>query len=194
VRAGTRRAGWALFAAAGIVAFGLALFPGLATLLPVEAAVDLAGNDYFLLGAFGGVALAVLGWMVTRRATGRVEQASPPDPEMVPVAPRPGDGFDDRLSRWPGGLSEDESERLRERLRTDAVYQQVGEGLSRGAARERVDSGAWTDDPVAARFLSADSAVPPVTRRLRLALRGDSWTQHAARTTARVLTDRSGSR
>ncbi|MDS0259756.1 hypothetical protein NDI56_10175 [Haloarcula sp. S1CR25-12] len=192
MRGGTRRAGWALVVAAGVAAFGLALWPGLSTRLPVGTAVSLAGNDYFLLGAVGGVALAVLAWMVARRATGRVDQASPPDPETVPDAPRPGERFDELLERWPWRVAESEAERLRERLRTDAVHQGMSEGLSRAAARERVDSGGWTDDAVAARFLAG--AAPSPTERLWLALRRDSWTQYGARAAAAELTDRSGDR
>ena len=189
MRATTRRVGRLALVAAGVVAFGLALVPGVATLLPVGAVVAWVGNDYVLLGAVGGVALVVLTWMVARRATGHVEQAAPPDPETVPDAPRPGERVDDLLARWPWGLSGAERDYLRERLRTAAVYDELGTGRSRAAARERVDSGAWTNDPVAARFLRVDPPGPTVTERLRLALRGDSWTQHAARTTARVLVD-----
>ena len=192
--AAVRRAGWAALTAVGVVAFGLALLPGVATLLPVGAVVAWVGNDYFLLGAFGGVALVVLSWMVARRAAGQIEQAAPPDPETVPDAPRPGEGVDELLGRWPGGLSDADRDYLRERLRTAAVYGELDRGQSRAAARERVDSGTWTDDPVATRFLAADSSGPTVTERLRLALRGDSWTQHAARATARQLADGGGDR
>ena len=193
MRASTRRLSWLTLVAAGVVAFALALLPGVAALLPVGVVVDWLGNDYFLLGAFGGLALVVLGWTVARRATGRVEQAAPPDPETVPDAPRPGDRVDDILARWPWALSAADRDYLRERLRTGAVYSELGAGRDRATARERVDSGDWTDDPVAARFLS-DSGGPTVTERLRLALRGDAWSQHAARTTARVLTDGGDSR
>ena len=182
-----RRAGSLALAAVGVVAVALALVPGRAALLPVGAVVAWVGNDYFLLGAFGGVALALLGWMLVRRGTGHVEQAAPPEPETVPDAPRPGERVDDLLARWPGGLRGTDRDYLRERLRTAAVYDQLGEGRARAAARARVDSGAWTDDPVAARFLSADLAGPTVTERLRLALRGDTWTRHAARRAAREL-------
>jgi hypothetical protein len=190
VRDGTRQATWALLAVVGVVAVGLALLPGAAALVPVEAAVDLVGNDYFLLGLFGGVALAVLGWMLGRRASEQVEQASPPDPETVPDAPRPGAGFDDLLGRWAGGLDGEERTRLRERLRTDAVYREMATGVDRATARERVEAGEWTDDPVAARFLAGEG--PSILERLRLAFRGDGWTQHGARAAAAVLTDEGG--
>lgn len=188
MRATTRRLASLALVVAGIVAVGLALVPGVAALLPVEAVVSWVGNDYFLLGAFGGVALVVLSWMVARRAMGHVEQAAPPDPETVPDAPRPGERVDDLLARWPGGLRGADRDYLRERLRTTAVYDELGEGRSRASASARVESGAWTDDPVAARFLS-ESGGPTLTERLRLAVRGDSWTQHAARRAARELAD-----
>jgi len=185
----TRRVAWAAVVVAAGLAVALALVPGPAGLVPVDAAVDLVGNDYFLLSLFGGVALAVLGWMVGRRASERVEQASPPAPETVPDAPRPGAQVDDLLGRWPGGLSDGEREALRERLRTAAVYSEMGAGASRTAARDRVETGEWTDDAVAARYLAGET--PAVTERLRLALGGDSWTQHGARAAAAELTDRS---
>lgn len=181
-----------MLVAAGVLAVALALLPGVAGQLPVEFAVDLVGNDYFLLGLFGAVALAVLGWMVGRRASEEIDQARPPDPETVPDAPRPGTRFDDLLGRWPGRLDDGEREYLRERLRTDAVYREMGTGASRAAARERVATGEWTDDATAARFLVGET--PPVTERLRLALGGDAWTQHGARAAATELTDRSDDR
>jgi len=189
VRATTRRIGWLALVAVGVVAFALAVFPGVATLVPVESVVAWVGNDYVLVGAFGGIALALLGWMVTRRATGHVEQAAPPDPETVPDAPRPGERVDELLGRWPWALSAADRDYLRERLQATAISDQLGDGRSRGSAMERVESGSWTDDPVAARFLAADSAGPTVTERLGLALRGDAWTQHAARRTARELVE-----
>jgi len=189
-----RRAGWVALAVVGVIAFGLALLPGVATLLPVEAVVAWVGNDYFLLGAFGGVALVVVSGMVARRAASQVEQAAPPDPETVPDAPRPGERVDDVVGRWPWGLSDADRSYLHERLRTAAVYGELDQGRSRAAARERVDSGAWTDDPVAARFLTPESGGPTLTERLGLALRGDSWTQYAARATARELADGGSSR
>lgn len=183
-----RRLGWLGLVATGVVAFGLALVPGIAALLPVEAVLAWLGNDYFLLGAFGGVALVVLSWMVARRATGQVDQAVPPDPETVPDAPRPGERVDSLLSRWPWRLDRSDREYLRDRLRTAAVYGELADGRSKAAARERVEAGVWTEDPVAARFL-AESGGPTVTERLRLWLRGDAWTQHGARRAAGALVD-----
>jgi len=179
-------------AIAGAVAFVLALVPGVAALVPTAAAVDAVGNDYFLLSAFGAVSLAVFGWMALRRAAGQVAQADPPDPETVPDAPRPGSRFDERLGRRPWGLDDADRRALVERLRAAAVAHEAGTGTARETARERVASGEWTDDPVAARFLA--ERPPPLGTRLRLALRGDSWTQHGARAVATELLARSDER
>jgi len=185
-----RGVSWTLLVGLGIAAFGLALFPGVAGRLPIDSAVELAGNDYFLLGVFGGVAIAVLIWMLSRRAREQVVQATPPDPETVPDAPRPGARFDELLGQWPGTLSEADRQRLFERLRADAVRAEMQAGASRERAIERIEAGEWTDDPVAARFLRGPESKPSASGRLRLALTGDSWTQYGARATARELVDR----
>ncbi|MFC7026798.1 hypothetical protein ACFQH8_03295 [Halomicroarcula sp. GCM10025710] len=91
---GLRRAGWLVLVGCGLVAFVVAVVatvPGTAGLIPVDGLVALAGNDYFLLGAFGTLALAVLSVMVVRRAAGHVKQAAPPDPETIRDAHQPGD-------------------------------------------------------------------------------------------------------
>jgi hypothetical protein len=178
--------------AAGVTAFGLAVLPGGAALVPVEAALALLGNDYFLVGALGVVALLVLVGMVARRATSRVDQAEPPDPETVPDAPRPGSEFDALLEGRPAlhpRRRAETVERVRERLREAAVVAQMRrEGCTRAVAEDRVDAGEWTDDPVAAAFLRPDGPPrPSAIDRLRLALRGGAWYQHCARTTARAV-------
>ncbi|MBX0294988.1 DUF7269 family protein [Haloarcula nitratireducens] len=185
-----RRLGWGLLVALGTVALGLAVVPGAASSLPVEALVEALGNDYFLLGLFGGVALAVLAWMVGRRATGSVTQADPPDPETILDAPRPGEGFDALLGTTiPRHRDSGETaDALRERLRTAAVRAEMRDGRSRERAEERVADGRWTDDPVAGQFLSDDPSSPALGERARLWLLGDSWVQHGARATARELT------
>ncbi|MBV0924948.1 hypothetical protein KTS45_12145 [Halomicroarcula limicola] len=185
-----RRFGWALLVALGVAALGVAVVPGAASSLPVEAFVEALGNDYFLLGLFGGVALAVLAWMVGRRATGSVTQADPPDPETILDAPRPGEGFDDLLGTTvPRHRDSGETaERLRDRLRTAAVRAEMRGGRSRERAKKRVADGRWTEDPVASQFVSDDPSSPALGEQAKLWLLGDSWVQHGARATARELT------
>lgn len=191
------RAGRYLLVAVGVLAFLLALLPGGAGYLPIETLVERVGNEYFLLGTLGGVAVGVLGWMVLRRASGRVRQADPPDPETVRDAPPPGATFD----RAVGGLpllstrrDGPDAEGLRRRLRTAVVATLMREeGVTRERAEQRVDDGVWTDDPVAARFLDTSVSPPSLRERLRFVLRGDSWVQRGARAVARALTERDGS-
>lgn len=190
-----RSTAWYLLVGGGLLAFGLALVPGVAAVVPVPAAVELAGNDYFLLGAFGLVILGVLGWTVWRRATSRLDVADPPDPETVPTAPRPGHAFDDAVAR---GVSlrpwcrASERERLRERLREAALAAELRrDGCSRDVAQERLETGAWTSDSRAAKFLRPGESFPlTVGERLRAVLRGRTSFQRAAKATAEALTRR----
>lgn len=81
-------------------------------------------------------------------------------PETVPPATRCGATVD----RYRSGVFPPRAatrERLVDRLRRAAVTALVEErGHTRSAAREAVATGAWTDDPHAARLL-ADDAEPP---------------------------------
>jgi len=187
-----RRYGRYLLLALGAVAFLLALSPALSGLFPADALAAWLGNDYFLLAAFGVAAVTVLAWMAGRRATERVDQARPPDPETVLSAPRPGTAFDRRVDGWPafsGGRGDDDD--FRERLQLAAVAVEMRQrDCSAVTARERVADGRWTDDDVAARFLRDETAGPSMGDRLRLVLGGDSWTQYCLRRTAEAITGR----
>ena len=183
----SRRRRWSLFALVGVAAVAVALSPALAAAVPVEGVVDLLGNDYFLVAVLGLVALAVAGWLLGKRLGDPVEQAQPPAPETVPDAPPPGERFDDCLGRWPGRLDDDERAWLRRRLRTHARRTEMRTGTSRETAVKRVETGSWTADPVAARYLGTEGGGPTVAERLRLAARGKSWAQYAAQATAREL-------
>lgn len=186
--AGTlRRIVWTVVLVLGTVAFGAALVPGIGTTLPVRWAVSRLGNDYVLLAVFGAVAVGILLWMLLRRATERIEQASPPEPETVPDTPRPGDWLDETLDQWPQTLAEADRERLRTRLRTTAIRAERRAGASPETARQRVTTGAWTDTPAAAAFLNPDASDPSIDQRLSVCMRGDSWTQFGARAAAAEL-------
>ncbi|QIO24147.1 hypothetical protein [Haloarcula sp. JP-L23] len=191
---GVRRLGWYLLVVVGVLAFALAVVPGGSGIFPTETFIDRVGNEYFLLGILGGVGVGVLGWMVVRRAREHVTQADPPEPETVRDAPPPGDEFDRLVEGIPTLSARDgseDAEQLRQRLRDAVVATMMREeGLSRERANERVEKGAWTDDPVAARFLDETARGPPLSERARLALRGDSWVQYGAKAAAQALTDR----
>jgi len=191
-----RRYGRYLLLAVGAVAFLLALSPALSASFPGEALAAWFGNDYFLLATLAVVAAVVLAWMAGRRATERIDQARPPDPETVLSAPRPGTDFDRRIDDWPLflGRRRGDDDALRERLRTAAIAAEMHQhDCSVATARERVADGRWTDDDVATRYLQTESSMPSITDRLRFVLGGDSWTQYCLRRTAEAITGRADS-
>lgn len=132
--------------------------------LPTGALVGLAGNDYFLVAAFGVLAcLAGLSRLVAGRAS-TMDQAAMPEPERPPSVPTAGDGFDDRTGSLRFVLpvvGAADREAVRERVRSAAVATiRRTERCDRETARERVERGAWTDDRDAAAFLDGASRGP----------------------------------
>lgn len=187
----------------GILVFGVALgvlfAPSLGDAVPLDSAVEGAGSDYKLFTAFGAVALAVVFVVFGLRTVGGQTQATPPTPETVRTAPAPGDRFDALVDDGVGlreRLFGDTRERVRTRLSetaTRAVMRR--ENCGREAARSRIATGAWTDDPDAAAFVSTDAGpTPPLASRVSAALRGKSWFQRGARRTAEEIVRLEGER
>lgn len=171
------------------LALGVLLTPELGGAIPVDDAIDAAGSDYKLFAVFGAVALLVVLLVFLLRAVGGQDQATPPDPEDVRTAPVPGAEFDAVVDDGVGlreRLFGDTHERVRGRLRETATQTVMRrENCGREQARGRVETGTWTDDRDAAAFVGgADGPSPPVTSRVKAALRGRSWFQHGARRTA----------
>lgn len=152
----------------GLVAVAGAWTSAAEEVLPVDGLVGLLGNDYLLVAA---VAVAVAGVAVAAVASGReANQARGdlPGPEAATTAPTAGDGLDDALAdpTLAVPLVGRSREAVRDRLREAAVATvRRRRNCSEEAARRRVETGAWTDDPVAASFL-AEGATPdrPATR------------------------------
>ncbi|MFC6863401.1 hypothetical protein ACFQGE_08000 [Halomicroarcula sp. GCM10025817] len=192
---GLRRAGWYLLVGVGLVVFvvvAAAAVSGAAGALPVDGLVALAGNDYFLLGTFGTLALGIVVVMLVRRAAGRVSQAAPPDPETIRDASRPGDELDAYLGSLAISNPRASSDAFQERLRIAAEQAMIRtEQIPREAACERVATGEWTDDQVVAAFLGEERhSTPTLHREASLALRGERWGQHEVRTAAKAVVDR----
>lgn len=158
------------------------------------ALLALAGNDYVLAAVVAAAALAVVAALVGLRGVGGVDAATPPNPETVQSAPRPGDEFDRAVgtgsNRWrPSG--DVDREAVRERLRRAAVRSTAHrDDLSRDEAAARVGDGAWTDDRVAAAFLADGGGGP--TRRLLGLVPGGWRFRRDARRTVDVLCRREG--
>jgi hypothetical protein len=190
----------ALFGTLGVVlTAGVALLvvdPGLAGVVPVQAAVAALGNDYFFVAVFGLVAFALVLAVFGGRLRSGLNQTTPPEPETVQPSPHFGADFDDTLANEVGlraSLFTDRRERVRERLRDDAIQAEMAAtGCRRATARTRVETGDWTADPDASAFLS-DDAAPPVESRIRAGLRGNTWFQRGARRTADTVARKWGS-
>lgn len=172
-------------------ALGVAILlaPGLADLVPVEAALAVFDNGYLLVAAFGVVALVVVVTVLLVRGVAGINQTSPPEPESAGSAPRPGEGFDDLISGIDlrSALFESRREQVRDRLHDAAVTAVMREtGDTRSEARERVERGTWTNDAEAAAFLAGERT-PGASTRVAAVLRGETAFQRGARRSARAV-------
>lgn len=161
----------------------------------IDALVAAVGYDYVIAAVLGvlGLVAAIAVFVSGRGAT--MSQTEMPTVERPVPVPAAGEPFDDTISSWRfatrifgGGTAED----VRERLRTAAVAAIAAEeGLSRPAARRRVEAGTWTDDEAAAAFL--DGQYTPMGTWLRaLANRETGPEYRARRTVAAIVAIREG--
>lgn len=143
-----------------------AVAPGVAAETGVASAVAAVGNAYFLVA---GVGLLALLWAVARGTDWAIygaRQATMPDAESFVAVPTPGGEFDEAVAELGGERERaarpvDHREKIRERLRRDAVDALVvHEGYDRQRAREAVDAGTWTEDRFAAAFVAAGEDAP----------------------------------
>lgn len=170
----------------GVVAAGvglvLAFQPGLLAGLTLgESAILVVGS----LALF--YALLPLG---IQRGSHR-RQAPSPEPEAVPAGEPPGEDLDRLFEAARGDTVHDVERRTRLRRRIEAfavMAVRKRDDCSEAAAREAIEAGTWTDDPVAAAYLAdrdADVATGlPLAERLRFLMSGASPEVRAARRTA----------
>lgn len=161
-----------------VVGFAMLFVPGLAGLF--------SANELFLSVVGVGFALQTARVVDARRKT-PYEQGDTDDPEVAQDLPTPGDDLDDLLeAAGRARHSSRERELVRERLRAAAVAVVVRtEGVSREAAVERIESGAWTDDPYAAAFFTGSVQGTSFVQRVSLfdgsRSQFERWSTHAAR-------------
>ncbi|WP_135819912.1 DUF7269 family protein [Halostella litorea] len=131
---------------------------------PLADAADpgsLVAAAFATVGITLGALLATLSWLPALEDDGSTRP-----PEEATATPYPGSSLDSAaggLGLAPGLYGADRRA-VRERLRETAVRTTMAaEGCSREAALTAVESGRWTDDPVAAAFLG--DVAPP--RHLR---------------------------
>lgn len=178
--------------AAALLALVLAVTTaaGLAPLADAIASlVDSVGYDYALAAVLGSMAvLAALGVFVSGRGSTMTQTEMPTVERPVPV-PAAGTELDETIQGWRfatrifGGT---EADAVRERLRTAAVDAIVtAEGIPRSVARERVDSGTWTDDGAAAAFLVG--RYTPLGTWLRALVSGETGPAYRARRTIAAI-------
>lgn len=160
-----------------------------------QPAVEALGNDYFVVAVPAVVAVVVVVLGLLFRAASGLSQASPPDPEGVPTVPTFGTEFDAFVSGTPGRahLWGDAPAEMRDRVREVAIRTEMRvDGLTREAATERVDRGAWTDDADAAAFCRPAGVTGGASGFwLRAALNGKTWSQYGAARAADAVVDRS---
>lgn len=155
------------------------------------------------VSVLGAVALLYAGVPLYRRWKHEPVEPSGPDPETPVRFPTPGKEVDDMLAVAASidPYTADRRRRLRRRLRdaaVDAVEQR--EGCDAETAREMVAAGTWTDDPIAASYLTdgpvtVADADEPLPKRFRLRLSAPSRRAYAARRLAdevAALTDPGG--
>lgn len=168
----------------GIAAGGLAIVanPGFAGgVTMAEVAVPLIGV----------VALMQATRMVIARANAEREQAETGEVERRTVSPAPGDDLDEIIAHLTVLRSaKADRQQIRERLQTAAITLiRQREHCSEAAARERIESGAWTDDPLAAAFLADEGVVqPPLSETVRNVVTGEPLIRERARRTVDELT------
>ena len=98
------------------------------------------------------------------------------DPELIKGIPTPGEGFDLALRSASSVHEISGRETVTERLEAVGVtVLQRRRGYTESEARERLESGEWTDDPVAAAFFDGTGwAAFPLSFRLRVRLGEES--------------------
>lgn len=172
-----------------VFVLGLAIVatPSTASALPVDPVVELLGGPYVFVALFGVVAFAVVLGVMLARAIAGLDESTPPDPEDIYQVPQPGHRFD-RFVEGGGSVGRrvfgSRHEGVRRRIQQTALATLVrAEGLTRSEAETAIARGTWTDDPVAAAFLS-ERRTPSVTERLVSAIRGQSTFQQGARRAA----------
>jgi len=155
-------------AAVGFLAFVI----GLGALVAPSAFA--LGIDRYAVIVLGLLALGQTLRVVQARRNGPRRRAETATPELPPSVASPGDDINTVLGTFDRTRHR-ASERTWTQLR-DVAIAALGryDGLSDAAAREQVDRGTWTDDPVAAAFLEEDADRAPIGRRLRRRLTGAS--------------------
>lgn len=131
--------------------------------------VTITSTVFFVVG-IGALLLAV--WVLFQRVRVDTDTPTRPDPELPRRVRVPGSDFDTKLDRSaaaPSRHTDHTRNTVRDRLTTVAqAILTTTERLAPGEATERIESGTWTDNRLAATFLQDRSLpTPTVWERLR---------------------------
>jgi len=164
-------------AVASLCGFALALAPGLAERPPFDAlagaivGLDRSAAVLLAAGAVGGYALFAA-WADGRSQVPRADSEAfdrlrdrPPEAPRGETTARTAARVDATVDRLVDE-GEGTGDLTAELAATAAAAHAAAAGTDRAAARTAVETGAWTDDPVAAAVLGAGP--PPLAARLRL--------------------------
>lgn len=145
---------------------------------------DLAGRPSVgrvAVTVLGGGSLAWAGYVLVDRFRNEQRWLTPPEPESFPSRPVPGDDLDELLARPAGSRQRRLRNQRRRRRRLEAAAVAAvarRDGCSTDAARERLEDGTWTDDPLAASYFTseglaaAEEDLSPVQRARALSSSG----------------------
>ncbi|MFC6961586.1 DUF7269 family protein [Halocatena marina] len=181
-----------LFLASGVIA---ALFGVIVIADPSVLARIGISFPSVLVVVIGGIAIIESVRAGYSRFTRSITNPNVPDPECRSVASVLGTELDTQLTdvtrrTRAGGVRD--RKRIRERLTETAIEILVRyDGDSPERARERLQDGSWTTDPVAAAFFaSVDAFHLPLTDRLRMTVIREAAFSQQARRAITALADR----
>ena len=112
-----------------------------------------------VIPAVGATVFLYAGAVLLGRARSERPAGVPPDPELLPDGPVPGDGVDDLLAIAGGSSSVaiERRKRLHRRIERVALAAiRRHSDCTESEARERLDAGDWTGDPLAAAYFNDD--------------------------------------
>lgn len=158
-------------AVGGVLAFAL----GLATLAVPGLLV--LGAEGAVVAVVGLLALVQLVRILLARRRTPLRRAETADPELPTVAEPPGEDLGALLDQFDSGQYRYGQGNRRksqlERVAVGALTRYLN--YTESEARERIELGTWTDDPVAAAFLGGEEVGSlPVRSRIRARLAGES--------------------
>ena len=175
-----------------LAAFGaVAVLVGLFVSFQQEFAGLIPASWVFVLLIAVAAGVQAVTTVLGRRRT-PLHQADTGDPERRYEAPAPGDDLREtlRYARRSSRRGDRPREQLRERVAAVAAAGVAdATGCSQEAAQDRIESGEWTDDPVAAWFLSETVRLPPAERARLLARAPFSQYEAAFARTVGVVDD-----